>query len=431
MAKSIMLPMLVGALLNVRGSWAQDDSVNVTLQPTVMASGTAAASASRRSDDSNGAQIESLLELANSILTSAYPSTVITDIATLEWPSSTTSSDPTTTPIESSTSSTSEPTEAARTPEDDSADGGGVSLGLILGIVFGVVALLLILLAACLYRRRRSKKRQGSGTETPSDDGSDLLRMHRGRREFPEKYNTIPAPPPPRTASPQFNRYSADENTLKNPFTQTSPVPATSIHPAHRNESAVRDWAQSSPYYAPHLHSTPPMSSAPPLPHQSSGSSGSSRDSGYYGHSRDGQIAELPGNQPPHQGNYPSKRQSFENPFTSPAYRVRSQSNTSISRRPVAKDSVTSLTRRSDNRLSSQLVSELSEESSEPNVAPGTPYVPPRSPKRRSGTYVHYPTVSETSDFDFGFNNQGERVATEAGNPAANSFSNRVLYGRQ
>ncbi len=405
------------ALVNLQLVQAQDEAATIT----------SLAPAAEPSTDSNGDQIESLLNLASDLLTSIFPSSTITDIASLSWPetvvidSSTysVSSSLSTLITSTTTSSTSEPTVApmagSEDSSDDSSDDGGVPLGMILGIVFGVLALLLILLAACLLRRRRSRKRR-AGAESPSDTGSEVLSSSHSTKEWPEKYTNRPAPPPPRTASPQFNRYSADDETLLNSTNRTVPM-ATIVHPAHRTGGIqTQDFA--SPYYAPHLH-TPPSTASPPTVAQPAYLSGAvNRDSGYYSHPTESQIPQPPSIYSARYQGY----QGVQNPFTSPAYSVPSPSPSPINRRPVPKDSTSSLTRSSGNRLSSPLVSEDSSNSNDSYHTPaaelpGTPYIPPRSPKRRSaGSDTHYPPPAEASHFNFGFEPSHSRFSFEGSN---------------
>lgn len=408
------------ALLHSKGVKAQDPNVTTTRS----------AIAARRSDDSNGAHIESLLDLANEFISSAYPSSTITDVASLAWPESVVIGTSTvdvpdelvtrttrTTSANSSTratssTSTSEPIAAPTTEREDSSGDNDPNLGMILGVVFGILAFLLILFAICLLWRRRSRKRRAR-PNTPSDDGVEALTVPAGNKEWPERYTNRPAPlPPPRSASPQFNRYSADDEILTNPFNQ--PVSELeAIHPAHRVVSTTQTRDFATLHYAPH-HYTPPSSVPLPVTQYPYQSGITNRDSGYYGHSTENQVIQPP-------STYSARYQSYqghstENPFTSPAYNVQSQSQTSINRRPVPKDSASSLSRSSGTRSSLHVVSEEESSSGSSACTPGTPYLPPRSPKRKSGSTVYYPPPSEASDFNFGFEGPHSFLSYEGSN---------------
>lgn len=132
----------------------------------------------RRPDDSNGAHIESLLRIASSLLNVHYPSTTITDIASLKWPAtvvigsstavlstprtsistasfstlrSSTSTEPAATPIAAP-----EAAPVATVEEEDGTD----LLGPVMGGVIGGIALIAFVLLLIFCCRRRHQRRQ-------------------------------------------------------------------------------------------------------------------------------------------------------------------------------------------------------------------------------------------------------------------------------
>lgn len=176
--------------------------------------GTLSTSATPTSESYTNPTIQSLWSDAESLLSSYYPSSTLTNIASLTWPGtvvlgsstytlsteastlSTTRVSPSSTPTPTKIDSTST-SAAANSEANDHSD---KRLGLGLGVALGCVALgILIFLIWLLHRRKRLANNKSSGQFTSVSEAE--IQSWRApatySNDFPEKYVNLQAPRPP------------------------------------------------------------------------------------------------------------------------------------------------------------------------------------------------------------------------------------------
>ncbi|KAK4993951.1 hypothetical protein LTR50_000166 [Elasticomyces elasticus] len=233
--------LVLSALISLAS--AQTNALQA-LQATSSTGTTTAAQSQRtssRSSASSSSQdpIQSIWGQANSLISSVYPSTTITNVAALTWPatvvigSSTYSvhSEPTGTP--SSTFSNNQPTHVTPSPSAATHTGGlrrDRTLGIVLGVVIGSIAFALVVGILFLLHRRKKRAGKLQGHSTPVDDGEienwrQPMEQTPSSAQWPNKYNRLSAPPPPPEPMqhPTFARQSTyDSTSPNNPF--ISPV---------------------------------------------------------------------------------------------------------------------------------------------------------------------------------------------------------------
>ena len=405
MAPSRSLNRCIVILLAATAAMAQTQdstSATVTAAPSQAVSASSQFTGSASSDDA----ALSLWSVANSLLTSYYPSTTLDGVASLTWPasvvigSSTISvhSEPTGTP--SNTLSLNKPVETDSTsngaPADNHSDKKlGIGLGVGLGLLCVAIAAFVVL---CLRHKR--KKHGGSGVfqRDPSVSDSEIGGWRTPMAETPMAMgttNTIGAVPP-RKAVPsrewqtKYARMSANE------------APPMTMHPAYMQQrhspaesSSISD---DNPFYTPAEraeadamleHREMP---AETLPAESSWvRNHSQRRSGSSSRPRDSSdFAYTESNRPPtplmHHMMGGSKspispvQQHQRNPFYYPddihaereaTRQALMRNNSEAEREHCEADDVLS------------------------------PIIPARHPERRHSPMVHYPSWNEVSEFDF------------------------------
>ncbi|KAG9734592.1 hypothetical protein KCU75_g17831, partial [Aureobasidium melanogenum] len=151
--------------------------------------------------------IQTLLSEANSLIKSNYPSTTITDVASLTWPTtvvigSQTYTIPSTDSTETSLSTSASPTSVAPSSVASASssntspqthDSGDKRLGIILGVVLGSIAVAIAALLIWFLHRRR--KNTGSFFKRrPSSPSDNEVFSWRNNAEA-EKYGNLDAPP--------------------------------------------------------------------------------------------------------------------------------------------------------------------------------------------------------------------------------------------
>jgi len=364
--------------------------------------------------------------IANSLLSSYYPSTSISEVASLTWPSvvviesSTYTRTPTTTP--STTSSTTLPTTLATVPlsshdlnrplatdtstasEAEPSEDANQSpsppkdrtLGIALGVVFGVLAVAVMIFALCCVDRRQ-KKHGGSGifpsrkrrATSPTDSE---VGAWRARHPHMGLVTTIAGPMsqvhnrPPREWVDRYNRL-ADQQT-----------PPAHMHPAfmHQHIDSTGPIPETNPFFAPAERSTE-ITGLQTEPH------------GYHpGYPKPGFDVNVT----PYTPYRPEARRSHT------SYRRSTSSDRSLeernSRPPTPFSPMMMMQASSPPQATNPFVSEYDEDLAQRQrltqheleayegdeiVSPMQP--PSRSPARRHSPQVHYPSWSEVSEFNF------------------------------
>lgn len=180
------------AILVIGGAYAQTDSPTATTATDATSSPTATSS-------STTDLIQSLWAGADSLLSEYYPSTTITNVASLTWPStvvigsSTIAVHPSSTPTTNPTPTSSNPTNAAApsspaptagaasananttTGSDSSSDTADKRLGIGLGVGLGLLALAILVGALWLLHRRRRRTGSFMRRPAPPPDDEEIL----------------------------------------------------------------------------------------------------------------------------------------------------------------------------------------------------------------------------------------------------------------
>lgn len=385
--------------------------------------------------------IQSLWGDAQSLLSSYYPSSSVTNVASLTWPStvaigsatyevsgSSTLSTMTSASVESvptqasAASSTATPSSAAKTNSGMHTD---KRLGIGLGVGLGVVAIgLMIFLIWLLHRRRRR-----SGTfikhrpASPSDSEITSWRAQSSHSDFPEKYAAMTAPrapmPPVRTHPAMSRGWTDDEirpirngngdiseeNPFYTPYDNYAELAAEnsrqpSLHELHgessmqmlsdhRPTTPVAESAMGRPStpFSPELMRGGMMSPVSPI-----SPADDTQQHGFWRNSED--------HAKPHQP------EDYANPYQPEDYE-RSQYDSQNS---------------SSHHRSTSSNPFLSEED---DVVETPPSIPARS-SRRSLPIVHYPSGDELSTFDFGIESERRRWAAERNVDGADGYRKPV-----
>ncbi|KAL1585310.1 hypothetical protein WHR41_05778 [Cladosporium halotolerans] len=352
--------------------------------------------------------------VANSLLSEYYPSTTISDVASLTWPDtvvidsstyvqSATASPATMETTASSSLDVSRPVttddansndaQPSDTPSESSGRPKDRTLGIALGVAFGVLAFGLVVLALfCMHRRKKRQNgtgifpgRRRTGSPTDSEIGEWRSRHphmglvttavgpmsethNRPPREWVERYNRLSNQyTPPVHMHPAFVNHqhtpSGGASSETNPF--FAPMNSSTDHADRYGENT--DYH---PGYPRREHNTPP-----PVPYTPySPPTRRSRSSRRQSSSSDG-FSRPPTPFSPMMMMQASSPPARQNPFTSVED---AQSSEDAAQRQR-------LTHGHDERddVVSPIIS------------------PTRSPARRSNPLVHYPSWSEVSEFDF------------------------------
>ncbi|OQO12173.1 hypothetical protein B0A48_02814 [Cryoendolithus antarcticus] len=394
---------------------ASTESTLATLATSVTSAPSSSITSAASSSTTTDIPLE-LWSIAESLITSVYSTSSITDVQHLSWPA-TVVIGTSTHKMQSSSTSTPAVISPAATETSAAANTTGKhspltdrSLGIALGVVFGLLALAVLgFVLFCL--RRRKQKRGGSGLfrRDPSVSESDIegwrsptlpqmgaaATSHRGgqmmqrhdrpSREWVEHYNrlgdqrTPPAHLHPAFAAQQHSQMQETPSSEENPF----------FTPEERSEhsmaqyEAAREFTSDDLDTAYHPGYITPAEPTYPLESKTRRSQSSRHDSSPSGqHSRPvTPFNPLAMMSPPQH-----KQHHAENPFTSPEDELEHDLGTHRGYHPAPYDD-------DEER---DLVS---------------PILPTRSPERRSSPMVHYPSWGEISEFDFG----GEGRARKSG----------------
>lgn len=261
-------------------SSAQEQTTGISIAPTSKSVNTEASSTQPVSTTTDVPM--ALWSIADVLLSSYYPSTTISDIASLTWPSvvvidsstytrsstgTSTTTSPTTLatvpvssndvsrPLATDTSTASDPEPSAETNESDGPPKDR-TLGIALGVVFGVLAVAVMIFALCCVDRRQ-KKHGGNGifpsrkrrATSPTDSE---VGAWRARHPHMSLVSTV-APPmsqvnnrPPREWVDRYNRL-ADQQT-----------PPVHMHPAfqHQRSDSTGAISETNPFFTPMARST-------------------------------------------------------------------------------------------------------------------------------------------------------------------------------
>ena len=405
---------------------AQEQTTGISITPT-SASANTEASPTQPASSTTDVPL-ALWSIANSLLSSYYPSTTITNVASLTWPSviviesstytrTPASTSPTTTPttlvtvpvsshdvnrpLATDTSSASDPE-----PPADANESNGLpkdrTLGIALGVVFGVLAVAVMIFALCCVDRRQ-KKYGGSGIfpsrkRRPTSPTDSEVGAWRARHPHMSLVSTV-APPmtqvnnrPPREWVDRYNRL-ADQQT-----------PPVHMHPAfaHQHSDSTGATSESNPFFTPMARSTENTGLQ-----ETTGLQTEQHD--YHpGYPKTGFNADVV----PYTPYRPDARRSHS------SYRRSISSNRSLedrnSRPPTPFSPMMMLQASSPPQATNPFVSDYDEDAAqrqrltqqEPEMYEGddivSPMQPPsRSPARRHSPLVHYPSWSEVSEFDF------------------------------
>ncbi|KAK0361746.1 hypothetical protein LTR94_022107 [Friedmanniomyces endolithicus] len=349
------------AIVAIASTALQTNAQTSSSAPTLTSSGqstiTPASSVNAASSSTN--EPLALWSEARTLLSSYYPSTTLTQVASLTWPSavvigSSTYSVPpksTGTPV---TSVLAESTTAA-TPVASQGMRSDEKLGVGIGVAVGAVALIVLGLIFCVLHKRR----KASGTffkrrPTPSVSDSDVeaWRSPMSRQTSTRSYG------PSRDWMQQYNRMS------EAPVAGVQPPPMA-MHPAFVHQHSSRSTSEENPFFtpseSPDYSMTGAVSTLTPEPQQQPRSV-TPFSPAMMSTSWAQRMHDDPQHQNPYHNQYHNEPLHLpapnHNPFASPE----------------------------DEDEMDDIVS---------------PIIPARSPERRHSPMVHYPSWSEVSSFDF------------------------------
>lgn len=328
----------------------------------------------------------SLWSVAESLISSYYPSTTLHDLATATFPATVvidgstyivpakTTSTPTTLSTRTPQTAASTPTGAAAEDNKSGSQDQSVDkkLGIILGVVLGALAVVIMAVVfLCLRRRKRNTGKYFRG-RTPStrSNGSWMP----GGRMVGRANSTFGTTTYVSTGGP--NKW--DQPTASSSISPEHRLPPMAMHPAIRGESS-RSTSDDNRYYTP--------------PEQ-----GSTTTSSELGGQEIQKEAELE-----HDG--PAQRSSSSTEHDGRAQR-RSSSTENDTRPPTPFSPLMMMRQASgantqQQRYNTQRQNPFSSEEDDEADDLVSPIVPTRSPERRHSPMVHYPSWSEVSDFDF------------------------------
>jgi len=402
-------------------SSAQEQTTGISVAPT-STSANIEASSTQPASSTTDVPLE-LWSIANSLLSSYYPSTTISDVASLTWPSVYVIESSTYTRSSESTSPTTSPTTLATVPvsshdvnrplatdtstasdaepSGDAKDSAGPPkdriLGIALGVVFGVLAVAVMIFALCCVDRRQ-KKHGGSGifpsrkrrATSPTDSE---VGAWRARHPHMSLVSTA-APPmsqvnnrPPRELVDRYNRL-ADQQT-----------PPVHMHPAfmHQHSDSTGATSETNPFFTPTARSTEDI-----------GLQTGGHDDYHPGYPKPDKNPALVSYTP-----YRPEARRSHSPYrrsTSSYHSVEDRDN----RPPTPFSPMMMMQTSSPPQATNPFTSDSDEDAAqrqrltqhEPGAYEGddivSPMQPPsRSPARRNSPLVHYPSWSEVSEFNF------------------------------
>ncbi|GAB7348473.1 hypothetical protein MBLNU459_g6885t1 [Dothideomycetes sp. NU459] len=371
---------------------AQTNSASETGASTV----TSAADQSAATDSSNSDLIQSLISGAESLLSSVYPSSSITQVASLTWPtavviggstysvgssSTAPSSFVTSSSISSSVTNsklvqTSAAAEATSTvqPNHSGTNRADKRIAIVVGVVLGCVAFAVFGFLVWFLHRRN--KRTGTFfRHRPSSPSESEIHEWRSptssTSQFPEKYANMSAPPPPMPL--MTARHWSNGET-------TSPMD--------------RSGSSSNPFYTPHES------------HAELAADSSRRNSIRSIHELrgDGPRQQSDNNRPPTPFS-PAAMMAMASGPVSPISPSDEHQNHTFFRPQQQQQDYRAVFDQRPHDPRNPFAHEDDyddEDDDDDNVFDTPPRIPTRSPKRNSSPVVHYPSGPELSTFDFG-----------------------------
>ncbi|TKA58225.1 hypothetical protein B0A55_12451 [Friedmanniomyces simplex] len=349
----------------VRTAVAQTQSSSPTSTGSASASTITSASSLNSASTSTDVPL-ALWSEAETLLSSYYPSTTLTQIASLTWPSavvigSSTYSVP---PKSTGTPATSVLAEATTTSTPVASHGlrSDEKLGVGIGVAVGAVALIVLGLVFCLLHKRRKVsgaffKRRPTPSVTDSD--VEAWRSPMSRQASTLSYG------PSREWMQQYNRMS------ERPSEGHLQPPPMAMHPAFVRQHSSRSTSEENPFFTP--HESPD--------HSETTGAGTVSSASY---------RELNNDTPSHRSSDSTREPPQPRSVTpfSPAMMM----STSWAQRMHGHDDQPNQ-QPQHNPFSSPEDDEMDDIVS--------PIIPARSPERRHSPMVHYPSWSEVSEFDF------------------------------
>ena len=370
--------------------------------------------------------IKSLWSDAVSLISSHYPSTSVTNVASLTWPSEVVigSSTATVTPSATSSSISSSPTTSSMPTTTPAAATGNTSsasaatkdndshntsthtdkrLGIALGVCLGLVALgVLILLIWLLHRRKKQTgtfARHGHNSVSDSEIQAWRDPSSHSSSDFPEKYYSANAPhapmPPMQTHAAYAQGYGYNNQYRAGDYSSNESNPFNTTYESYSEMAA--NSSQQVPLHELHAESTMQMlGDHRPAPLNTRAAESTARPSTPYApaamlDTMNPVSPVSPADDAPHGGFWQHSR-DHANPYQQ-----------QHSDRYLAEDHSLHHESNSSNPF-------LSEEDDMLDAPPG---IPTRSPNRRSSPAVHYPPGDELSTFDFGLAESRKRWASE------------------
>ncbi|KAK3652631.1 hypothetical protein LTR56_001996 [Elasticomyces elasticus] len=400
------------ALAAIAGSALQANAQTETTSTPVTITSASGSTASPSTTDIPLA----LWSQANSLLSSYYPSTTLTQVASLTWPSSVVlgSSTYSVPPKSTSTPATSVLAEATNTSKPTHGLRSDEKLGIGIGVAVGAVALIVLGIVFCLMQKRR--KATGAlfkRRPTPSVTDSDVenWRSPMSRQASTLSYG------PSREWMQQYNRMSDAPAGPAVPPGHNLQPPPMAMHPAFVRQYSSRSTSEDNPFFTPNETPSPDHDE----------SSGAVSAASY----------RVINNDTPSHDSSISQQYDTHRP-TSPIAPV--MMTTSWAQRMHDTPSHESSTSQQNDmhRSTSPIVPAMmttswaqrmhGEQPQQPQHNPFaspeddehddviSPIIPIRSPERRHSPMVHYPSWTEVSEFDFA----GERGSS--GRPSRQSL---------
>ena len=281
--------VLAGAISRTNAQ-EQTTGTDVSSTPTqsgTSSNGASAASSTLRSESTSTDVPLELWGIANSLLSSYYPSTTISNVASLTWPSvvvidssTYTRSPPTTSPSTLATASISSQDVSRPVTTDSSTNDAEPSdspekpaagqpkdrtLGIALGVVFGVLALGLMAFALlCVHRRQKKhggvglfpSRRRRPGSPTDSEVGA-----WRSRHPHMSLVANISSDRPMSQVRDNDNDRPSREWVDRYNRLSDQQTPPAHLHPAfmHRHNDSVGTMSESNPFFPPADHDQSPQ----------------------------------------------------------------------------------------------------------------------------------------------------------------------------
>ncbi|KAK0266699.1 hypothetical protein LTR91_022387 [Friedmanniomyces endolithicus] len=373
----IAVAAIASAALQVNAQTSSSTQISATLTSSGQSTITPASSVNAASSSTD--EPLALWSEARTLLSSYYPSTTLTQVASLTWPSavvigSSTYSVPPKSTGTPATSVLAESTTAA-TPVASSGMRSDEKLGVGIGVAVGAVALIVLGLIFCVLHKRR----KASGTffkrrPTPSVSDSDVeaWRSPMSRQTSSRSYG------PSRDWMQQYNRMS------EAPVAGVQPPPMA-MHPAFVHQHSSRSTSEENPFFTP--------SESPD--YSMTGAGAAAAGAGAHGYRNTDTPSTVSTLTPEPQ--QPRSTTPFTPAMMSTSWAQRMNDD------PQHQNPY-------HNQYHHEEALHLPPPNHNPFASPEdedemddivSPIIPARSPERRHSPMVHYPSWSEVSSFDF------------------------------